>query len=170
MVEGDTPRILQDEDTPPLLSYNTQIAAAALSCGFGLIGEKAFLDSTELLDDGAQRREVSWVFSGKDKVDFGDGEGPITFNTFTIRMRDTDWCEANPGHPVAKMAAQARKAWQLLNKLALKAPSAEFGDPLYRSQLFRREEADGSISKALVPLHYDEEEKRELLKELGYIQ
>ena len=108
--------LFQEENKPPLKSQNTWMVAALATSGIPL-AEKGFIDSVELLPDGASKRVTTWIAANQ-KAEFNPikESEQIDPQEFSRRFLSKEWCEANPDHPIAYLrffmeTYQGMRAW-----------------------------------------------------------
>ena len=90
----------------PATSKNTQLIAAAVTCGFRLADQGGFRDTIEETDKGPLRR-VEWMIDGSSRGQFRtvkQGVEEIEFPEFRERYESDEWCHENPDHPITHLA------------------------------------------------------------------
>jgi len=151
MKEGQTIRFIRGEGAP-LLSPTLGLVAAALTSGARFSGDKPLLDTVEE-KQGMAAREFAWGFDDRSEIVFRRSfrEETLSIEEFRKRFEDLDWCERNPGHPIAYM----RFMWERLADLKTALRQMK---PLLKIRRGR--------STAFIPADASAEEKARILSQL----
>jgi hypothetical protein len=110
----------------PLTSPNTQLIAAALTCGFKLLEPGGFRDTVEQTERGPVRR-VEWFIDGASRGFFNTpqlGEENLEFPEFRRRYESEQWCLENPDHPISFLRWAFQAHGQLRDKIRELKPAA----------------------------------------------
>ena len=131
-------------------SKNTHGAAAAHACGIGIIDFSRTIEDTP---NGAKTVATWAVAEGTAEFRPDFQAERITTGELLRRMRDEDWQQANPNHPISFMAQAMRANHSLGRAIAEKKPLVSFKRGKFQ---------------ALLTIGGDKEKQRRLLTRAGF--
>lgn len=138
------------DDLPPLISPNTDLMVAWITCGGKLAEPHSFTDTVEQTTNGP-KRTVTYMFDGASTVDFNGFEVGIGFDEFRRRWLDEAWISANADHPLAYVKNALKNSKIVRQWLREQKPAA----------LIRR-----GNKVAFIPADCPEHRKQKILAEL----